>query len=182
MFRLSCYSAASRLILAPRREPVWTDSSARSPATGRRAWARHRERGQGSPPMLTLICIPPGLRTTLTFCTSSLCSHSREKAIRTNADEEHGLKTSRKKPFPQVLPSASHHPYCRMTPLNSIYSETTAFWEQRKGSRGSSYDTEIGPSVTDITFSRFFRKCILDLSHFQLEKPSHITLVPTKLL
>lgn len=94
----------------PRERGQQTDSSARSSATGRRAWARPCERGQGSPPALTLICIV-GLQTTiLTFCTSSLCSQSRGKAIRTNADEEHGLKTSRKKPFPQVLPSASHHP------------------------------------------------------------------------
>lgn len=42
----------------PRERGQQTDSSARSSATGRRAWARSRERGQGSPPALTLICIP----------------------------------------------------------------------------------------------------------------------------
>uniref|UniRef100_A0A0G2JZG4 Nuclear receptor coactivator n=1 Tax=Rattus norvegicus TaxID=10116 RepID=A0A0G2JZG4_RAT len=47
------------------------------------------------------------------------------QAIRTNADEEHGLKTSRKKPFPQVLPSASHRPWYKQLHKNSIYSETT---------------------------------------------------------
>lgn len=150
----SCYSATSRLTLAPQERSQQTDSSASSSATGWESLSKHGQRGQGRPPVLTLPT--PGLwATTLTFCTSYLCSHGREKAIRTNADEEHGLKTSRKKPFPQVLPSASHRPWYKQLHKNSIYSETTGLWNWWKGSCGSSYETEIGPSVTDILFFSF---------------------------
>ena len=46
----------------------------------------------------------------LTLCTSYLCFHGREKAIRTNNGRGAWTQTSRKKPFSQVLLSASHHP------------------------------------------------------------------------
>lgn len=49
-------------------------------------------------------------RRHLTLCTSYLCFRGREKAIRTNNGRGAWTQTSRKKPFSQVLLSASHHP------------------------------------------------------------------------
>lgn len=50
----SCYSATSRLILAPQERSQQTDSSASSSATGWESLSKHGQRGQGRPPVLTL--------------------------------------------------------------------------------------------------------------------------------
>lgn len=55
---LSCYSVTSRLILAPKKGASELTLVLAVLLQAGRAWARHRERGQGGSPVLTLICIP----------------------------------------------------------------------------------------------------------------------------
>lgn len=116
---------------------------------------------RGSSPSLTFTCTRACSRWQhLTLCTSSLCLWT-EKGHTNCTHDGRGTwtPTSRKKPFPQVLLSdlSTHthtHPITvelQITPLDSIYSETTP--NIKLGGRacvGSNYETEIGHSVTNI--------------------------------
>ena len=85
----------------PWERSQWTDSSASSCAPG---WASLSKAWPEQPRETAALTLPS------TLGTCYLCSHGRETAITTNADEERGPKTSRKKPFTQILPSAPHQP------------------------------------------------------------------------
>lgn len=108
-----CYSATSCFILASESRTQWTDflvlevqlqcqESLRKSIVKEAKVEPHR-----SP-----LPVPLGLCwwQHLTSCTSYLCFHSREKAIRTNHGRGAWTQTTRKKPFSQVVLSASHHP------------------------------------------------------------------------
>lgn len=74
----------------------------------------------------------------------------QRKGHRTNSGGGARTQTSRKKPFSQVLLSASHRPSLQITPLNSIYSETILNKQLVEGLTWVTTLKQIGHSVTNI--------------------------------
>lgn len=149
---LSCYCVTSRLILAPKKGASELTLLREVLLQAGRAWARRHKRGQGRPPVLTLICIPgPAEDNTDLLHQLPLLPQQRKgrkNQCRWGAQTE-DFKEEAIHPGPSFCISP---PRFQITPSNSIYSETAEFWKWWKGLCGSNYETEIGPSVTNIIF------------------------------